>query len=70
MVIVAYIAPYGNIQEAMFEQEELAGLFTTWLLQHGMYRHSLTRYADSYDEVRTAFTGGKWHEMVQSNTHS
>ena len=64
MVIVTYIAPYGNIQEAMFEQEELAALFTTWLLQHGTYRHSLGRYEDSYDEVAIAFTGGQGHEVV------
>lgn len=64
MVVVTYIVPYGNIQEAMFEQEELAGLFTTWLLQHGIYRHSLTRYVDSYDEVHIAFTGGQGYEVV------
>ena len=64
MVVVSYITPYGNIQEAMFEQEELAVLFTTWLLQHGIYRHSLTRYVDSYDEVIIAFTGGEGYEVV------
>lgn len=56
--VVTYITPYGNIQEALFEQEDLAVLFIDWLFVHGIIRSSITSYIENYDEVITAFTGG------------
>ena len=56
--VVTYITPYGYIQEALFEQEDLAVLFIDWLFVHGIIRSSITSYIENYDEVITAFTGG------------
>lgn len=62
--VVTYIAPYGNIQEALFEQESLAVLFIDWLFAHGIIRSSITSYIENYDEVIIAFTGGEGYEVV------
>ena len=62
--VATYITPHGNIQEALFEQEDLAVLFIDWLFVHGIIRSSITSYIEKYDEVILAFTGGQGHEVV------
>lgn len=62
--VVTYITPYGNIQEALFEQESFAALFIDWLFVHGIIRSSITSYIENYDEVVIAFTGGQGYEVV------
>lgn len=62
--VVTYITPYGNFQEALFKQEELALLFRHWLLLHGVIRSSITGYTENYEEAKEVFTGGQGYEVV------
>ena len=62
--VVTYITPYGHIQETLFEQESIAGLFIEWLFARGIIRSGITSYIETYDEVIIAFTGGQGHEVV------